>query len=570
MSIPKRMKVNCSKCGEPLSVTVFESVNSDYADDIATQIMSGELFNVECPHCKFVSHLEYDILYHDLRHGAMIWVIHKGKPDYDKRVSMIRTSNMLPHITTRIVDDMNALKEKVSCLESNRDDRIIELCKVFTAYALLSQRQDFSFRNAFYTAIGGKELIYLYDNENNEFCCELSDKVYDHLKELYVGSQYAAQLEKNYSVVDYEWAESVFIPLIESEAKKMDLSEDDESILEPTNDAQRIEKKICPKCKATIPCDSEFCQCCGTKLSTLESETIHPEETKEDLLSEFEIMEIRGTHPVIIESAYLYCSVDREKYYLRCKFRSLTDKIISALMVDVFCMDVWGNELPTIRDAQILDLSPNRNDAFGFSRKIGINNVNTRKVRIKLKRIKYADGSIEECSGDEIRIPTPISLEKHFESNELTQQYIDETTNHASFVPVQIGGFWRCSCGIINTNTENNCVNCGCDKHIVFNALNKNFLAERQAAYIEKKRIEEENLKQKREQQRQEELERQRIAEIQKERNLSILKRNVATEAANKKRKIMIVIIIALAAILLLILIGNDIKKVLIMDRNEI
>ena len=137
MSIPKRMTVNCSKCGKPLSVTVFESVNSDYADDIAMQIMSGELFNVECPHCKFVSHLEYDILYHDLRHGAMIWVVNPKSPDYMKKLAEVRTTQILPYKTLRIVNDMNALKEKVSCLESNRDDRIIELCKVFCAYKRL-------------------------------------------------------------------------------------------------------------------------------------------------------------------------------------------------------------------------------------------------------------------------------------------------------------------------------------------------------------------------------------------------------------------------------------------------
>lgn len=201
MSIPKRMTVGCSKCGKPLSVTVFESVNSDYADDIAKQIISGDLFNVECPYCEFVSHLEYDVLYHDLRHGALIWVVHKGKADYDQRVSKIRNLNILPYKTTRIVDDMNALKEKVSCLESDRDDRIIELCKLFTACNLLLQQPNFVFRNAFFTTLGGKELVYLCDNDNNVQCCELSEKAYDYLKELYDASDYAAQFEENYPIV---------------------------------------------------------------------------------------------------------------------------------------------------------------------------------------------------------------------------------------------------------------------------------------------------------------------------------------------------------------------------------
>ncbi len=552
MSIPRRMTANCSKCGKQLSVTVFESVNSDYADDIAMQIMSGDLFNVECPHCNFVSHLEYDILYHDLRHGAMIWVVHNNSPEYTKRVFKIRAMQKLPYKTSRIVEDMNALKEKVSCLESNRDDKIIELCKVFTAYNLLSQHPEFEFRNAFYSAISGKELIYLYDNENDELCCELPEKAYDYLKNLFYGSHYASQIDDNYPIIDYKWAESVLISLIEAEADNLALNEENSEITEPANDTPANDNKVCPKCKALLPSDSEFCQGCGTKLSVSVNEQILSNNSAEELLSEFDIMEIKGSHPVIIQSAHLYCSADREKYYLRCKFKSLSDKVISALMVDVYCFDVWGNELPTIRDAQVLDLSPKRDEVFGYSRKILITDANTRTVNVKLKRIRFADGTIEECSGEETKLPEVVSLSEHFSSLELTQQYNYETSKKSSFVPMQIGEFWMCSCGKINTNTENDCTNCGCSKKIVFDALDENFLAERYSAYIENKRIEEEELKQKQErkrrieQQRQEELERQRIAEIQKERNLAILKRVAATEAANKKKRIIKIIVISI------------------------
>ena len=72
MSLPKKMSVKCSKCGTEIEVTVFESVNTDYAADITDQIISGDLFNAKCHNCGFVSHLEYDILYHDVKHGAMI------------------------------------------------------------------------------------------------------------------------------------------------------------------------------------------------------------------------------------------------------------------------------------------------------------------------------------------------------------------------------------------------------------------------------------------------------------------------------------------------------------------
>lgn len=562
MSMPKRMTVNCSQCGKPLSVTVFESVNSDYADDIAKQIMSGDLFNAECPHCKYVSHLEYDILYHDLRHGAMVWVVHQNSPEYFDKIAGVRTAPKLPYKTMRIVNDMNALKEKVSCLESNRDDRIIELCKVFTVYNLLSQQPDFNFRNAFYTALSGQELIYIYDEDGNNVLCELPEKAYDYLRDLYYGSHYATQLDDNYPIVDYEWAENIIPSLINAESEQSSSNEEDEEVIEPSIDVATSDNKVCPKCKAVLPGDSEFCQGCGTKLSSYIPEPIQSNDTSEELLSEFEIMEVKGSHPIIIQSAHLYCSADREKFYLRCKFKSLSDKVISALMVDIFCLDVWGNELPTIRDAQILDLSPKRDEVFGYSRKIPIIDVNTRTVNVKLKRIRFADGTIEECSGEETKIPAVVTLKEHFNSSELTKQYIYETSNKASVMPMRIGGFWMCSCGKINSDTEDVCVHCSADKKIVFDALNEEYLAERRAAYIENKRIEEE--KQRRiEQKRQVEIERQRIAQIQNERDIAIQKRIAAMEAADlKKKKIKVIIICIIVALMAIGIVGGIIDNV--------
>lgn len=126
MSIPKRITINCPKCGEPISATVFESVNTNYANDIAEQIISGTLFEVECPHCKSVSHLEYDILYNDMHHDAMVWVIHPDSPNYEKNMAEVRSAQKLLCKPLYVVDDMNALKERVSYLEHKRDGKSIE------------------------------------------------------------------------------------------------------------------------------------------------------------------------------------------------------------------------------------------------------------------------------------------------------------------------------------------------------------------------------------------------------------------------------------------------------------
>ena len=266
MSISKKVIVNCSKCGKPLEATVFDSINSNYADDLSSQIIDGKLFTVECPHCGFVSHLEYDILYNDMLHNAMIWVIHKNSPNYFEKINEVHSVQNAFYKTTRIVEDINALREKVFCLENNRDDRIIELCKVFTIFNLLSQKPDFTCKNAFYSVNDGKELICFYDNAGNELFCELPNEIYNHLEKLFLNSPYVTEFDNNFPVIDNAWAENIFLPLLKTEVN----TEHEEKL--------KANEIICPKCKGIIPKDSEFCCRCGSRILNRQEQEKHTSE----------------------------------------------------------------------------------------------------------------------------------------------------------------------------------------------------------------------------------------------------------------------------------------------------
>lgn len=270
MSLPKSMTMECSECGEQLDITVFQSINTDYSSDIVDQIISGKLFNVQCPKCGHTSSIEYDVLYHDIKHRAMIWVLHK----YDNNVNELRKSkNLLEYKTTRIVNNMNALREKALCLEYGRDDRVIELCKVFAVYNLLSKQPDFEFNNAFYGLFCKAERIFIYDKSGNELSCELTEEMYSLVADMYCKSDLYKDFDDYYAIVDAAWAEEVMETLAKDEMEiENDITPESSFAPNPKTDSNNSNIISCPNCKRQLPKDSIFCHYCGVNIKAHNSQ----------------------------------------------------------------------------------------------------------------------------------------------------------------------------------------------------------------------------------------------------------------------------------------------------------
>ncbi len=212
MSIPKTTKINCPHCHTFFTTTTWSSVNTDLEKDLATKVANGTFFQVKCPHCGFIARLEYDFLYHDVSNNAMIWVVHQNDPvEYAKKIAEIKnTAKMVPvGVTTRIVNNTNQLREKVAALMSGKDDRIIELCKVYIKYDCIDQNPEFEFKNAFYGFVNGKDIVFIYDVNGKELNCTLDDIVYQTVAEIF-SDALQKSAEEPYAIYDSAWAEAFF------------------------------------------------------------------------------------------------------------------------------------------------------------------------------------------------------------------------------------------------------------------------------------------------------------------------------------------------------------------------
>ncbi len=271
MSIPKLITVSCPSCNKKHETTVFESLNTDFSSNIIKDVISGDLFSARCPRCGFIVHLEYDLLYHDMKHNAMIWVIHNNNPEYTKKVTEVRSMPLLPYDATRIVSNMNALREKAACLESGKDDRIVELCKVFLASQICEKEPDFKLKNAFYTYRDGKDIVYFYDYKGKKIWCYLDDEAYSIIENSFETS--LAQMKRiPFQIIDYDWAVRQFDNLPDGDKVDIMLAvqpceTDNSSGDEDVTESCPVKKALfCRKCGAKLLPDSLFCSYCGTEV----------------------------------------------------------------------------------------------------------------------------------------------------------------------------------------------------------------------------------------------------------------------------------------------------------------
>jgi ribosomal protein L40E len=291
MSVPQKVIVACPRCNTSLNVTVWDSVNTDLSADLPQKVISGEFFDHICPACGFVCHIEYPTLYHDMKHGAMIWIVHKDA-SYNKRIQEIRNSIIIPGDLTRIVHSTAELREKVSILESGRDDCVIEIQKYLQILHYNQINPELGVVEASYSYDRGMEMITFHCADGHQFRPPYTTYGYDLLSQNLRPVLSTLSLP-HYAIIDQDWAKQIFcthFSALTEEAEDQGLTviqliamralerENEELKRKRTEEVIRKESqkssgdmpdssvKFCRKCGEKLSGDSLSCHKCGTKV----------------------------------------------------------------------------------------------------------------------------------------------------------------------------------------------------------------------------------------------------------------------------------------------------------------
>lgn len=218
MSAPRITTVCCPRCQEKVDFTIWETVNTRVSTELRERILDGSLFTKACPHCGYEIRLEYDMLYHDLQHQAMLWVVLQKEETYETRVREVRdTARLLPPgYLTRLVHTSRELQEKIRALQFHRDDRLMELCKSVLVREIQRQNPDFQESSCFYFAEDDQEFIMVIGEDEKETCYYLPEWLYDEA-ELLFSEALKKVVEGPYDLYDRQWAETFLNDILKSE-----------------------------------------------------------------------------------------------------------------------------------------------------------------------------------------------------------------------------------------------------------------------------------------------------------------------------------------------------------------
>lgn len=205
--------VVCPMCGELGKAEIFTSVNVAKNKEYRAKVLNGELFAWTCPSCGYNARLTYPILYNDMKHRFMVYLIPKIERFQLCDKELEEKYSNLRNISKRVVSDFNSFKEKIFIFESRLDDMAVELTKVAISQTVSKK-------------LGGVEVhdgyLSMYDRESNTmgFTYFTGDErtpyvqtarleIYGKSKDIVERFAVKDKRLKGFIKIDSEWAENI-------------------------------------------------------------------------------------------------------------------------------------------------------------------------------------------------------------------------------------------------------------------------------------------------------------------------------------------------------------------------
>lgn len=165
--------------------------------------------------------------------------------------------------------------------------------------------------------------------------------------------------------------------------------------------------------------------------------------------------------PVVIAAGALQKDNQTGRVFAQLKICNIQDKSIKAATVKITPFDPAGKPLGGAVDYQYLDLTAGRDADFGQKTPVILPEAATRSFSVSVSEVIFSDNGIWTASNEMWEpLSAPVEPEKAFEDGELAKQYREKYGADCKCMFKTEKDLWRCACGAINRDSEQNCHSC--------------------------------------------------------------------------------------------------------------
>ena len=126
--------VKCPSCGYKGEFRMYDSVNVSLDPQLREKVLSGKVFEWNCPKCGETISFRHNLLYHDMDKEFQIYYSPTDCDGINKMINDMLSKYPGMRKTNRTVNSLNALREKIYIFEEGHNDIAIELSKLVIKY----------------------------------------------------------------------------------------------------------------------------------------------------------------------------------------------------------------------------------------------------------------------------------------------------------------------------------------------------------------------------------------------------------------------------------------------------
>ncbi len=203
--------VVCPKCQQQTLTEIVISGNTVDDTSLRKMIFSEDIFRWKCKKCGFSSKYQHPLLYNDIRGKFMVYYI----PQVERlRVVDAKLENEFPELSDikrRVVPDINAMKEKITVLESGINDMALELTKLAVS-EIVSKETNHTVYSGYFTDMNEEEntisFQFFVGGDKRSYIQSTRLEVYRHSLEMVRKKFAREERQQGFLNIGKQWAKN--------------------------------------------------------------------------------------------------------------------------------------------------------------------------------------------------------------------------------------------------------------------------------------------------------------------------------------------------------------------------